>query len=121
MEQRESNPDPRTFDANLQARTNKVLSTLAFGVEVRVLSLDSLKEITECLLAMNQKVVKVILDSKKDIWINEELFELVQDYFNDSLPVLDFCASLENCLKHVRDAHLQIFTALHFFEEEDVV
>ncbi|KAL3730665.1 hypothetical protein ACJRO7_027662 [Eucalyptus globulus] len=115
----ESDPDPRTFNANLQARTNQVLSTLASGVDVQTLSLDSLKEISECLLEMNQEVVKVILDSKKDIWRNEELLKLVQDYFNDSLPTLDFCASLENCLKHVRDAHLQIFTALHCFEEED--
>lgn len=115
----ESDPDLRTFNANLQARTDKVLSTLSSGVDVGALSLDSLKEITECLLEMNQEVVKVILDSKKDIWRNEELFELVQDYFNDSLPTLDFCASLENCLKHVHDAHLQIFTALHCFEEED--
>ncbi|KAK3420826.1 hypothetical protein EUGRSUZ_G01903 [Eucalyptus grandis] len=115
----ESDPDPRTFNANLQARTNQVLRTLASGVDVQTLSLDSLKEISECLLEMNQEVVKVILDSKKDIWRNEELFKLVQDYFNDSLPTLDFCASLENCLKHVRDAHLQIFTALHCFEEED--
>ncbi|XP_039173667.1 UPF0496 protein At4g34320-like [Eucalyptus grandis] len=96
----ESDPDPRTFNANLQARTNQVLSTLASGVDVQTLSLDSLKEISECLLEMNQEVVKVILDSKKDIWRNEELLKLVQDYFNDSLPTLDFCASLENCLKH---------------------
>ncbi|KAK3420823.1 hypothetical protein EUGRSUZ_G01899 [Eucalyptus grandis] len=109
--------DPR--DVNLQVKTNEVLSTLAYGVDVRALSLDSLKEITECLLEMNQEVVKVILDSKKDIWRNEELFELVQDYFNDSLHALDFYASLENCLKHVRDAHLQILAALHCFEEED--
>ncbi|XP_039173663.1 UPF0496 protein At4g34320 [Eucalyptus grandis] len=115
----ESDPDLQTFNANLQARTDKVLSTLSSRVDVGALSLDSLKEITECLLEMNQEVVKVILDSKKDIWRNEELFKLVQDYFNDSLPTLDFCASLENCLKHVRDAHLQIFTALHCFEEED--
>ncbi|KAK2632080.1 hypothetical protein EUGRSUZ_L02021 [Eucalyptus grandis] len=30
----ESDPDPRTFNANLQARTNQVLSTLASGVDI---------------------------------------------------------------------------------------
>ncbi|XP_056161001.1 UPF0496 protein At4g34320-like [Syzygium oleosum] len=115
----ESDPDLRTFDANLQARTNQVLSTLASGVDVQALSLDSLKEITECLLEMNQEVVEVILDSKKDIWSNQELFELVEDYFKDSLRTLDFCAALENCLKHARDAHLPIIAALHCFEEGD--
>ncbi|KAF8022053.1 hypothetical protein BT93_G2250 [Corymbia citriodora subsp. variegata] len=119
MEQRESGPDLRTFDANLEARMNQVLNTLASGVDVRALSLDSLKEITECLLEMNQEVVKVILDSKKDIWRNQELFELAQDYFRNSLHTLDFCASLENCLKHNCDAHLLIFAALPCFEEED--
>ncbi|XP_056161038.1 UPF0496 protein At4g34320-like [Syzygium oleosum] len=115
----ESDPDLQTFNANLQPRTNQVLSTLDSGADVQALSLDSLKEINECLLEMNQDVVKVILDSKKDIWRNQELFELVEDYFKDSLHTLDFCAALENCLKQARDAHLQIIAALHCFEEED--
>ncbi|KAI6677794.1 hypothetical protein NL676_038590 [Syzygium grande] len=115
----ESNPDLRTFDANLQVRTNQVLSTVASGVDVQALSLDSLKEITECLLEMNQEVVKVILDSKKDIWRNQELFELVECYFKDSLHTLGFCAALENCLKPARDAHLLIIAALRCFKEED--
>ncbi|XP_056160998.1 UPF0496 protein At4g34320-like [Syzygium oleosum] len=115
----ESNPDLRTFDANLQVRTNQVLSTLASGVDVQALSLDSLKEITECLLEMNQEVVKVILDSKKDIWRNQELFELVECYFKDSLHTLGFCAALENCLKPARDAHLLFIASLHCFKEED--
>ncbi|XP_056160266.1 UPF0496 protein At4g34320-like [Syzygium oleosum] len=115
----ESNPDLRTFDANLQVRTNQVLSTLASGVDVQALSLDSLKEITECLLEMNQEVVKVILDSKKDIWRNQELFELVECYFKDSLHTLGFCAALENCLKPALDAHLLFIASLHCFKEED--
>ncbi|XP_030525052.2 UPF0496 protein At4g34320-like [Rhodamnia argentea] len=114
----ESDPELRTFDANLQARTNQVLSTLASGVDVRALSQES-KEMTVCLLEMNQEVVKVILDSKKDIWRNQELFVLVEDYFNSSSHTLDFCAALENCLKHACNAHLLIFVELHLFKEED--
>ncbi|KAK9284709.1 hypothetical protein L1049_023885 [Liquidambar formosana] len=52
-------PDLQTFDATLHQRTNRVINTLADGVEVRSLSFDSLREVTGCLLEMNQEVVKV--------------------------------------------------------------
>ncbi|KAF4366919.1 hypothetical protein F8388_013984 [Cannabis sativa] len=112
--------DLRTFDSALQARTNQVINTLAVGVEVRSLSFDSLKEVTECLLEMNQEVVKVILECKKDIWKNQELFELVEEYFENSLKTLDFCTALEKCLKRARDTQLLILVALQQFEEETV-
>uniref|UniRef100_A0A5B6YVE2 Uncharacterized protein n=1 Tax=Davidia involucrata TaxID=16924 RepID=A0A5B6YVE2_DAVIN len=111
--------DLQSFDTTLQARTNHVINTLAVGVEVRALSFDSLKEVTECLLDMNQEVVKVILECKKDIWKNQELFELVEEYFENSLKTLDFCTALERCLKRARDSQLLIHVALQQFEEED--
>ncbi|KAL3614128.1 hypothetical protein CASFOL_042202 [Castilleja foliolosa] len=111
--------DLQTFDSTLQVRTNNVINALAAGVEVRALSFDSLKEITECLLDMNQEVVKVILDCKKDIWKNQDLFELVEEYFENSLNTLDFCAALEKCLKSARDSQLLIHIALQQFEEDD--
>ncbi|KAJ6692637.1 UPF0496 PROTEIN 3-RELATED [Salix purpurea] len=110
--------DLQSFDTTLQARTNHVINTLAGGVEVRALSFDSLKEVTECLLEMNQEVVKVILECKKDIWKNQELFELVEEYFENSLQTLDFCAELEKCLKRARDSQLLVHVALQQFEEE---
>ncbi|KAG5407690.1 hypothetical protein IGI04_013809 [Brassica rapa subsp. trilocularis] len=105
----------------MQARTSHVISTLATGVEVRALSFDSLKEVTECLLEMNQEVVKVILDCKKDIWKNQELFELVEDYFENSLKTLDFCAALEKGLRIARDSQLLILVSLQQFEDESLV
>lgn len=111
----------QSFDTTLHARTNRVINTIAAGVEVRALSFDSLKEVTGCLLEMNQEVVKVILECKKDIWKNQELFELVEDYFDNSLKTLDFCAALEKCLKRARDSQLLIMVALQQFEEEDNV
>ncbi|KAL6522640.1 hypothetical protein OROMI_031598 [Orobanche minor] len=111
--------DLQMFDTTLQARTNNVINSLAAGVEVRTLSFDSLREITECLLEMNQEVVKVILDCKKDIWRNQELFDLVEEYFENSLKTLDFCASLEKCLKSARDGQLLIHIALQHFEDEE--
>ncbi|KAL1544260.1 UPF0496 protein [Salvia divinorum] len=110
--------DLQAFDASLQARTSNVISSLAAGVEVRALSLDSLRQVTECLLDMNQQVVKVILDCKKDIWRNQDLFNLVEDYFDNSLKTLDFCAALDKCLKRARDSQLLILLALNQFEEE---
>ncbi|KAG6777812.1 hypothetical protein POTOM_017648 [Populus tomentosa] len=110
--------DLQSFDTTLQARTNHVINTLAVGIEVRALSFDSLKEVTECLLEMNQEVVKVILECKKDIWKNQELFELVEEYFENSLQTLDFCVALEKCLKRARDSQLLILVALKQFEEE---
>ncbi|KAK2979376.1 hypothetical protein RJ640_025749 [Escallonia rubra] len=65
---------------------------------------------------MNHEVVKVILECKKDIWKNQELFELVEEYFENSLQTLDFCVALEKCLKRARDSQLLIL-----FEEEDGV
>lgn len=112
-------PDLQTFDTTLQTRTNRVINTLAVGVEVRSLSFDSLKEVTGCLLEMNQEVVKIILECKKDIWKNQELFELVEDYFENSLQTLDFCTALEKCLKRARDGQLILHVALQQFEEED--
>ncbi|KAK3024514.1 hypothetical protein RJ639_043706 [Escallonia herrerae] len=51
---------------------------------------------------MNQEAVKVILECKKDIWKNQELFELVEEYFENNLQTLDFCAALEKCLKRAQ-------------------
>jgi len=110
--------DLQSFDTTVQARANQVIKTLAVGVEVRSLSFESLKQVTECLLEMNQEVVKVILSSKKDIWKNQELFELVEEYLENSLQTLDFCTALEKCLKRARDSQLLIFAALQQFEEE---
>ncbi|KAK1276769.1 UPF0496 protein 1 [Acorus gramineus] len=113
-------PDLQIFDSTLQARTNRVIASLAGGgVEVRSLSLDSLKEVTGCLLEMNQEVVKIILDCKKDIWNNQSLFDLVEDYFESTLQTLDFCTALEKCLKRARDSQLIVHVALQHFDDEE--
>ncbi|XP_059623732.1 UPF0496 protein 1-like [Cornus florida] len=111
-------PDLRTFDSSLQQRTSRVINTLAVGVEVRSLSMDSLRELTECFLETNQEVVRLILECKRDIWKNKDLFDLVEDYFENSLLTLDFCTALERCLKRARDSQLMIQVALQQFEEE---
>ncbi|MQL70218.1 hypothetical protein Taro_002508 [Colocasia esculenta] len=112
-------PELRSFDATLQVRTSRAISTLATGVEVQSLSFDSLREVTACLLDMNQEVVKVILDCKKDVWKSPQLFDLVEEYFDNSLHTLDFCAALERCLHAAQDSQLIVHVALQRFAEED--
>lgn len=113
-----SDPTLQTFDAILLERTNRVIGTLATGVEVRSLSFNSLKEITDCLLEMNQEVVKVILENKKDIWNNKDMFSLVEQYFENSILNLDFCTALERCLKRATGNQLIVRAAVSRFEEE---
>ncbi|RCV36535.1 hypothetical protein SETIT_7G326500v2 [Setaria italica] len=97
-----SDPELRTFDTKLQRCTSRAISS-AVGVEVRSLSLDSLREVTGCLLDTNQEVVRVILDCKKDIWKNPELFDLPP----------------HPCLKRARDSQLLLHVALQRFDDKE--
>ncbi|CAH2051313.1 unnamed protein product [Thlaspi arvense] len=78
--ERACSEDPKleSFDSALHERTNRVINKLASGVEIKSLSFDSLREVTQCLLDMNQDVVKVILQDKEDIWNNQDLFSLYE-------------------------------------------
>ncbi|XP_019089290.1 PREDICTED: UPF0496 protein At4g34320-like [Camelina sativa] len=111
----------QSFDTRMHARTSHVISTLAKDVEVRALSFDSLKEVTQFLLEMNQEVVKVILDCKKDIWKDKEMFELVEDYFETSLKTHEFYDALADSLQRVLSNHHLILGVLRQFEEESLV
>lgn len=113
-----ADPDLLSFDSTVQLRTSRVLNSIAVGVDVRSLSLDSLSQVTECLLEMNQEVVKMILQNKKDIWKNRELSELVDEYFDNSLLTLDFCTALDSCLKRAGHIESIINVALRKFQEE---
>ncbi|KAL6273870.1 hypothetical protein ACE6H2_024562 [Prunus campanulata] len=113
-----NDPALLSFDATLRQRTSRVITSLSTGLEVRSLSLDSLKEVTDCLLDMNQEVVKVILECKKDIWNSKEMFSLVEEYFENSLQTLDFCTALEQCLKRALNNQLIIQAAVRQFQEE---
>ncbi|KAJ6801918.1 putative UPF0496 protein 1 [Iris pallida] len=112
-------PEIQSFDTTIKERTSHAISTLTVGMEVHSLSFETLREVTGTLLDMNQEVVKVILECKKDIWKSPELFELVEDYFENSLQTLDFCTVLEKCLKKARDSQLIIHVALQRFAEEE--
>ncbi|CAM8894898.1 unnamed protein product [Rhodiola kirilowii] len=110
--------DLQSFDTRVQARMTRAFSNLAIGVEVRSVSFGSLTGVTECLMEMNQEVLNVVLQCKEDIWGNQELFKLVEEYFENSLQTLDFCAALEKCLKRAKDSQFLVLAALNHFDEE---
>lgn len=67
---------------------------------------------------MNQEVVRIILQNKRDVWKNPELSDLVDDYFDNSLLTLDFCTALDACLKRAGHIESIINVALRKFQEE---
>ncbi|XP_040384397.1 putative UPF0496 protein 5 [Oryza brachyantha] len=105
-------PELRTFDTELRRRASHAITAVASGVEVRSMSLGSLREVTGCLVDMNQEVVRVLLDCKRDVWRSPDLFDLVEDYFEVSLDTLDFLAALDNSLHRARDSQLILHLAL---------
>lgn len=117
---RVNDPNLQSFDATIQERTNRVINSLAQGIEVRSISLESLGEVTGSLLDMNQEVVKVILECKQDIWNKKDrdLFSLVEDFFENSLQTLEFCNALEKCLKRAREKLVVVKSAMTCFDEE---
>ncbi|WZZ02752.1 hypothetical protein YC2023_088673 [Brassica napus] len=112
-------PKLESFDSALHERTTRVINKLASGVEIKSLSFDSLREVTQCLLDMNQDVVKVILQDKEDIWNNQDLFGLVNLYFESTAKTMDFCSELEGCLNRAKRSQVIIQFAVKLFEEEE--
>ncbi|CAH8302212.1 unnamed protein product [Eruca vesicaria subsp. sativa] len=114
-------PKLESFDSSLHQRTNRVINKLAAssGVEIKSLSFDSLREVTQCLLDMNQDVVKVILQDKEDIWSNQDLFSLVNMYFDSTAKTMEFCSELQSCLNRARRSQVIIQFAVNHFEEEE--
>uniref|UniRef100_A0A0E0M6V1 Uncharacterized protein n=1 Tax=Oryza punctata TaxID=4537 RepID=A0A0E0M6V1_ORYPU len=107
-----ADPELGTFDKALRRRASRSITAMASGVEVRSLSLGSLREVTGCLVDMNQEVVRVVLDCKRDVWRSRDLFDLVEDYFECSLHTLDFLAALDKSLRRARDSQLILHLAL---------
>ncbi|KAF0928333.1 hypothetical protein E2562_003158 [Oryza meyeriana var. granulata] len=114
-----ADPELRTFDTALRRRASRAITAVASGVEVRSLSLGSLREVTGCLLDMNQEVVRVVLACKRDVWRSPDLFDLVEDYFEGSLHTLDFLAALDKSLHRTRDSQLILHLALQRHHTHD--
>lgn len=113
-----ADPELRNLEATIQQRTSRAINSIAIDIDVGEFSMDSLRYVTECLLEMNQDLVSVILQSKKDVWKNPELSDLVDEYFKNSIQSLDFCSLLDACLKRALISQSRINLALHKFKEE---
>lgn len=113
-----NNSDLQSFDVQVHERTNRALNSLANGVAVGSLSMDALMEVTDFLLEMNGDAVKIILESKEDVW-NKELFSLVDAFFDNSLKTLEFCGALEESLRRTRDSQFIIKLAVRKFESDE--
>ncbi|KAL0718550.1 hypothetical protein Bca4012_067872 [Brassica carinata] len=111
-------PDLQSFDSSLHQRTNRVINSLASGAESRSLSFEALIEVSGCLLEMNQEVVRFIIESREDVWDNKDLTCLVNAYFDSSIKTLDFCNSVDNCVKRARIGQMIIQFAVKQFEME---
>ncbi|XP_038901518.1 UPF0496 protein At2g18630-like [Benincasa hispida] len=113
-----NNPDLQSFDVQVHERTNRAINSLANGVAIGSLSMDALMEVTDFLLETNGDAVKIILESKEDVW-NKELFSLVKAFFDNSLKTLEFCAALEQSLRRTRDSQFIIKLAVGKFESDE--
>ncbi|ESQ31145.1 hypothetical protein EUTSA_v10005400mg [Eutrema salsugineum] len=58
----------KSFDSSLHQRTNRVISSLAARGETQSLSLESLMEVYGFLLELNQEAVRLIIESREDVW-----------------------------------------------------
>lgn len=111
-------PDLQSFDSSLHQRTNRVINSLASGAETQSLSFDALIEVSDCLLDMNQDVVRFIIESREDALDNKDLSDLVNAYFDSSIKTLDFCNAIDNCVKRARIGQLFLQFAVRQFEIE---
>ncbi|KAG7539492.1 hypothetical protein ISN44_As13g031330 [Arabidopsis suecica] len=110
----------KSFDSSLRQRTNIIITSLAARAETQSLNLDSLMEVSGFLLELNQNAVRVIIESKEDVWKNKYLKSLVDVYFKSTSKTLDFCNTVENCVKRTEISQLIIRFAVKQFEAESV-
>ncbi|KAK4262209.1 hypothetical protein QN277_027793 [Acacia crassicarpa] len=110
-----ADPNLQSFDSDVKERTNRVINSLANGVQACSLSLDSLREVTDTLLENHEQVVRIFLACKDDILKNQDLSSLVDEFFENSLLTLDFCNELHKCLRRARDSQFIIKSALSDF------
>lgn len=108
----------KSFDSSLHQRTNIIITSLAARAETQFLNLDSLMEVYGFLLELNQNAVRVIIESREDVWKNKDLKSLVDIYFRSTSKTLDFCNTVENCVKRTEISQLIIRFAVKQFETE---
>ncbi|GKU99098.1 hypothetical protein SLEP1_g11991 [Rubroshorea leprosula] len=112
-------PVLQTFDHMSHART-KALDALAtvVGVQTPAFPFHSVGELIGSHPEIHPDVVNFIINSEEDICNNEELSSLVKEYLENSIQTLEFCSTLENCLRRARKNLQIIQLAVQKFEKE---
>ena len=75
-------------------------------------------EVYEFMLDLNRDVVKEIIESREDVRNNKDLTSLVDVYFKNTSKTLDFCNTVQNCVKIAENSRLIIRYAVKQFEAE---
>ncbi|KAF8053540.1 hypothetical protein N665_1401s0001 [Sinapis alba] len=114
-------PDLKNFDSSLYERIASVIKSLADQANSQSISQVSLMDVYESLLDLNRDAVRKIIDSKEDVRKNKDLTSLVQLYFKNSSKTLDFCNTIQNCVKRAENSQRIIRYAVNQFEAESVV
>ncbi|KAL0721677.1 hypothetical protein Bca4012_036276 [Brassica carinata] len=112
--------DLKTFDSSLRQRTNSVMKLLADQAKAQSISQGSLVEVYEFMLDLNRDVVREIIESREDVRKNKDLTSLVDVYFKNTSKTLDFCNTVQNCVKVAENSRLIIRYAVKQFEAESV-
>ncbi|PKI41595.1 hypothetical protein CRG98_037995 [Punica granatum] len=81
------------------------------------LSLTSHRELTSSKLELDPEVVRGLLQSQRDK-CDQDLFGLIEDYFETSNQTSNFFVALDKCLARARDSRLILMNAVSYFEEE---
>ncbi|XP_024196734.1 UPF0496 protein At4g34320 [Rosa chinensis] len=122
----EEDADLKSFDADVQSRTTKVISTLQNGGVSTDYVSDAIAYVTE----FNKQTVDAIRVCREDItsgaWKNkkkkiksEESFKVVvEEYVDNSQEMLDFCSVLDKFLKSARNNHFEIEQVIQQCEME---
>ncbi|KAL0721679.1 hypothetical protein Bca4012_036278 [Brassica carinata] len=108
----------KSFDSSLRERTNSVMRSLANQAKSQSISQGSLMEVYGYLLDLHGNVVSLIIKSKEDVINNKDLSSLVDVYFKNTSKTLDFCNTVENCVKKAEISKLIIRYAVKLFEAE---
>lgn len=77
-------------------------------------------EVYEFMLDLNRDVVKEIIESREDVRNSKDLTSLVDVYFKNTSKTLDFCNTVQNCVKVAENSQLIIRYAVKQFEAESV-
>ncbi|CAH8332723.1 unnamed protein product [Eruca vesicaria subsp. sativa] len=114
--------DLKTFDTSLHQRTASLMKLLTdqAAKSGQSISQVSLMDVYEFLLDLNRDVVKEIVESREDVRKNKDLTSLVDVYFKNTSKTLDFCNTVQNCVKRAEESRLIIRYAVEKFEAESV-